>query len=240
MSSADLTQPRPNPYPEEIKAMHAALAKAQAEYPPIERSKTVRVRTKDGGSYEFAYAPLDAILAAVRPVLAAHGIAIIQRLENPAGTPSIRTELLHAEGAAIAASFPIGEIPASPQALGSLLTYLRRYALVSMLGIAAEEDTDGPRPEPLAPPPAARPSVSGSEPDPFTTDAEQGDASAEQLTDAQRRKIYAIRTKLIKAEAITEDGFKAAMGKHYGTESVAELTAHQASDLIGKLEAIEP
>ena len=237
--SADLTHPRPDPFPDEIKALHAALATAQGEFPAIERSKTVRVRTKDGGSYEFAYAPLDEILSKVRPVLAEHGLAIIQRLENPAGTPSIRTEILHSDGGVIAASFPIGEIPASPQALGSLLTYLRRYALVSMLGIAAEEDTDGPRPEPLAPP-AVRPSVASSEPDPFTTDAEQGDASADLLSEAQRRKIYAIRTKLIKAEAMSEDGFKAAMGKHYGTESVSELTAQQASDLIGKLEAIEP
>src|SRR5262245_16559073 len=152
--SADRTQPRPNPYPQELAALHTDLAAAQAEFPPIERSKTVRVRTKDGGSYTFAYAPLDAILAAIRPVLAKHGLATIQPLENPAGTPSIRTELRHKDGATLAHSWPIGEIPASPQALGSLLTYLRRYALCAMLAIAAEEDTDGPRPEPLAPPAA--------------------------------------------------------------------------------------
>ena len=94
-------------------------------------------------AYTYAYADLASILAGVRPVLAKNGLALIQRLENPSGGgPSIRTELRHADGGAIASSFPLGEW-STMQQLGSSSTYVRRYALCAMLGIAAEEDDDG-------------------------------------------------------------------------------------------------
>src|SRR3990167_1808824 len=76
----------------------AALAKAQSEFPPIERGKTVRVQTKTGGSYTFTYAPLDEILAAVKPVLSENGLALSQLLSNLDGKPALRTMLLHASG----------------------------------------------------------------------------------------------------------------------------------------------
>jgi hypothetical protein len=125
-------------YPPERKALHAALAAAQGEFPPIAREKTV-----DTGKYTFSYAPLDAIIAAVRPVLAKHGLAVTQALENMNGQPAIRTQILHSDGERIAASFPLGSVPDSVQQLGSKLTYLRRYALCSMLCLAAEDDDDG-------------------------------------------------------------------------------------------------
>ena len=127
-----------NPYPPELKALNAAIATAQGEMPAIPKDKTV-----DTGTFKYEYADLASILAAVRPVLAKHGLALVQRLENPSGGgPSIRTELRHADGGCIAASFPLGEW-STPQQLGSSVTYIRRYALCAMLGIAAEEDDDG-------------------------------------------------------------------------------------------------
>jgi hypothetical protein len=125
------------------KALNAALAEAQSEFPPIKRERTVTVRTKQGGKYSFSYAPLDAILDACRPALSKHGLALSQLLENGAGGPALRTELRHAEGGVIGSSFPLPRVPESPQELGSLLTYLRRYAITALLGIATEEDDDG-------------------------------------------------------------------------------------------------
>lgn len=121
-----------------------ALASAQAEFPAIERSKDVRVQTKTGGSYTFAYAPLDAILNTVRPVLTKHGLAISQLLANVGGQPALKTMLMHEGGEVIQDSCPLpvnGNI--SAQEFGSLVTYFRRYALVAALGIATEEDDDG-------------------------------------------------------------------------------------------------
>ena len=121
-----------------------ALAQAQGEFPVIERSKDVRVQTKSGGSYTFAYAPLDSILNIVRPVLSKHGLAISQLLANVNGQPALKTMLLHEGGEVIQDSCPLpsnGSL--SAQEFGSLVTYFRRYALVAVLGIATEEDDDG-------------------------------------------------------------------------------------------------
>ena len=121
-----------------------ALAKAQAEFPAIGRSKEVRVQTKTGGSYTFAYEPLDAILNTVRPVLAANGLAFSQLLGHVGGAPALKTMLMHEGGEVIQDSCPLpsnGSLTA--QEFGSLVTYFRRYALVAVLGIATEEDDDG-------------------------------------------------------------------------------------------------
>jgi hypothetical protein len=116
----------------------AALAKAQAAFPAISRDKEVTVQTKAGGSYKFKYAPLDSILAAVRAPLAANGLAIVQLLDED----TLVTSLLHESGAILSGRTPI---PATEgvQAYGSAITYLRRYSIQALLGIAAEEDDDG-------------------------------------------------------------------------------------------------
>ncbi len=126
--------------------LHAALSAAQGEFPPIEKSKTVKVTTKTGGSYTFAYAPLDSILGAVRPVLAKHGLAVTQLLTaREDGQPALETRILHSSGEQLGGVFPLPAAVAmmTAQEIGSLLTYLRRYALVALLGIATEEDDDG-------------------------------------------------------------------------------------------------
>jgi len=116
----------------------AALAKAQGAFPPIPRDRTVTVKMASGGSYQFAYAPLDTILHAVRPALAANGLALTQLL----GDGKLVTRLLHAGGGSLDSVLPLSSM-ADPQKFGSLLTYLRRYAITALLGVAAEEDDDG-------------------------------------------------------------------------------------------------
>jgi hypothetical protein len=117
-----------------VAALNEALAKAQAKFPAIPKNKTVST-----GTYSYTYAPLDAILEAVRKPLAENGLALVQMLDGE----GIRTELRHSAGGVIGATFPLPHVPEKPQELGSMLTYLRRYAIVSILGIAPEEDDDG-------------------------------------------------------------------------------------------------
>jgi hypothetical protein len=121
-----------------------ALVKAQSEFPTIERSKTVSVTTKTGGKYTFDYAPLDAIVRAVSGPLTANGLAFSQLLTHVGGQLALRTVLLHSSGEKLEGTCPLplnGE--STPQEIGSLVTYMRRYALVALLGIATEEDDDG-------------------------------------------------------------------------------------------------
>ena len=67
--------------------LFAALAAAQGEFPPIERTKTVRVSMKAGGSYTFDYAPLDQVQKVCAPVLAKHGICVLQPFSEHQRTP---------------------------------------------------------------------------------------------------------------------------------------------------------
>jgi hypothetical protein len=120
-------------------SLAAALAKAQGAFPAISRDKEVTVQTKMGGSYKFKYAPLDSILNAVRKPLAKNGLAITQLLD--AG--DLVTMLLHSEGASLSGRVPLPQIDGNVQAFGSAITYLRRYSIQAILGIAAEEDDDG-------------------------------------------------------------------------------------------------
>lgn len=127
----------------------AALARAQARFPRIEKNLTAEVRGKDGrpGS-SYSYADLGEILAAVRPVLAEEGIALIQRLAtNDAGKVRLITELRRGEEL-LDSTLDLGQTTANPQNFGGALTYLRRYSAVTLLGIAAEQDLDAQEVEP--------------------------------------------------------------------------------------------
>lgn len=128
-------------------ALAAALAKAQGEFEPIEKAREVKVngQTAQGKeySYTFAYAPLDVVLAATRPALSRNGLALVQLLEDGQATPVLRTLLLHASGERLEARVSLPAKPQKAQDLGSMITYLRRYSIVSILGVVAEEDDDG-------------------------------------------------------------------------------------------------
>lgn len=126
------------PAPFDYGALAAALAKAQSSFPVITRSRTVKVTSKSGASYTFKYAPLDTIFDAVRKPLAENGLAITQLID---GTDLV-TMLLHSGGATISGRAPLPN-HGTVQDLGSAITYLRRYALQAILGIASEEDDDG-------------------------------------------------------------------------------------------------
>lgn len=121
----------------------AALAAAQGEFPTIEKTQTATVAGKDGKQgYTYKYADLGDVLAKVRPILSAHGLALIQRTRHDAGKVRLLTELHHVGGGMIDSDVDLGRDASNPQQFGGSLTYLRRYEAVTLLGIAAEEDRD--------------------------------------------------------------------------------------------------
>lgn len=121
-------------------SLAAALAKAQAKFGPVKRDKKVVVQKKTGGTYEFRYAPLDTVLDAVRQPLADNGLVVVQILDDG----DLVTTLLHESGAAMSGRVALPNTN-DMQGYGSAITYLRRYAIQALLGIAAEEDDDGNR-----------------------------------------------------------------------------------------------
>ena len=135
---------------ESVAALAAALAKAQAELVNPEKSLTATIRTGQPGEAgrSFRYAPLASGLDIVRKTLGRHEIATVQTtiIDPAAGVLNLSTMLAHASGEWIASDWPICPIAdmASPQRMGAALTYARRYALFTVVGIAGEDDLDAP------------------------------------------------------------------------------------------------
>jgi hypothetical protein len=135
---------------ETVAALASALAKAQAELVNPEKSLTATVRTGRPGDGErsFRYAPLSSGLEIVRKSLGQHEIATLQTtaIDQTAGMVNLTTTLAHASGEWIASDWPVCPIAetANPQRMGAALTYARRYALFTLVGIAGEDDLDAP------------------------------------------------------------------------------------------------
>jgi hypothetical protein len=142
---------------ESVAALAAALAKAQAELVNPEKSLTARICTGRPGERErsFRYAPLSSGLDIVRKTLGQHEIATVQTtaIDQAAGIVNLTTMLAHASGEWIASDWPVCLVSemGSPQRMGSALTYARRYALFTLVGIAGEDDLDAPDIQDAAP-----------------------------------------------------------------------------------------
>jgi hypothetical protein len=133
-----------------IGSLAAALAKAQGELVNPEKSLAATIRSDGAGGAEqiFRYAPLSSGLDIVRKTLGQHEIATVQTtsIDQAAGIVSLTTVLAHASGEWIASDWPVCAITetATPHRMGAALTYARRYALFTLVGIAGEDDLDAP------------------------------------------------------------------------------------------------
>jgi len=151
---------------ESVAALASALAKAQAELVNPEKSLTATIRSGRPGEGErsFRYAPLASGLDIVRKTLGQHEIATMQTtaVSQTAGLVNLTTLLAHASGEWIASDWPVCPIAemANPQRMGAALTYARRYALFTLVGIAGEDDLDAP--DVCAPPPTTGVGATGA------------------------------------------------------------------------------
>jgi len=135
---------------ESIGSIAAALAKAQAQLVNPEKSLVATIRSDEASGSEraFRYAPLSTGLDIVRKTLSQHEIATVQTtaIDQAAGIVRLSTVLAHASGEWIASDWPVCAISdtATPHRMGAALTYARRYALFTLVGIAGEDDLDAP------------------------------------------------------------------------------------------------
>jgi ERF superfamily len=133
-----------------VGALAAALAKAQAEIANPEKSLTATIVSPFArvGSRTFRYAPLSSGLDLVRKCLGQHEIATVQTtaIDRDSGLIRLTTTLVHASGEWVSSDWPVCPVSetAAPHRLGAALTYARRYALFTLVGIAGEDDLDAP------------------------------------------------------------------------------------------------
>lgn len=120
---------------EQINELGAALAKAQGQ---IEGAK----KSSSNPFFKSKYADLAECWNTCREALTANEISVIQMPEeiNENGRLNITTMLAHSSGQYISSTLTMTVTKLDPQAIGSAITYGRRYALAAMVGLAQEDD----------------------------------------------------------------------------------------------------
>ena len=124
---------------ESINELAAALVAFQSKIKPLNLDREVRVKTRTGGEYSFKYATLANCKDSTREELAKNGLSVSQVIGEGG---SVTTILMHTSGQFIADSFAINPVEQNPQAIGSAISYAKRYAFTAILGLVAEDDDD--------------------------------------------------------------------------------------------------
>ena len=119
-----------------------ALVKASKDFREPRKNKTAGEK---GSKFSYSYTDLDEVVRATKPALTENGLFIYQtpitRIDEKEGQMmGMKTIIFHESGESIEAEYEIKTVKTSPQDLGSVITYLRRYQYMSVLGLAPTED----------------------------------------------------------------------------------------------------
>lgn len=115
-----------------MSELHKAIIKFQSEMKPV-------IKESENPHFRSKFADLSSILSDVLPLLTKNKLGVLQLIRSEAGANVMVTKLIHESGDSIESSIAI-PAQSDPQKLGSLITYLKRYSLQAMLGIATEDD----------------------------------------------------------------------------------------------------
>ncbi len=181
-----------------------ALVAARRAFAPVVKDTKGQI----GQNREYLYADLAAILTATMPALTEQGVCVLQAVD--AETSSLITRLAHVSGEWAESAYPL-TLDLPPQALGSALTYGRRYSLTSLLCLAAADD-DGAA---TAMKPTRAPSKSAAVAIAVTTDADA------RITPAQRRRLFS----LAQAAGWTTEAMQAHLKAIYHVEKSTDVRA---------------
>lgn len=116
-----------------MKELAAALCRARLAFKPVKKDST-------NPHFRSKFASLESVLEATNEALAAEGLAVVQFPSSKKGFPTLRTILVHTSGESLEDEMLLNAVKNDPQGQGSAITYARRYALMSVLGLAAEDD----------------------------------------------------------------------------------------------------
>lgn len=203
---------------EPVKSLTKALIAVQSKLKPVEK-------TKVNPYYKSSYADLQTIWDSCQKVLADNGFAVSQITCMENGIFGLRTILLHESGERLDGFYILNPAkPNDPQALGSALTYSRRYALSAMLGIIADSDDDGNAASHTAPAEAPKDA-------PRASSGDSGASGAATGNDIFIPESVSIKSGTTNGKAWTQYSIKSPEGSYYSTfdEKIAEM-ATQCKD----------
>lgn len=207
---------------EKIEELAAALAKAQGEFPIIEKNKTATVKAREGRQgYSYKYADLADVIESVKSVLSKYALSHSQEIITTDKDVFLLTTVMHESGQWRSGTIPLpSALLGDPQKFGTVITYYRRYALCAALGVQAEEDKDAPvdqAEEPKQPP---------------KTIISSGNAPAKKTANDLAKLISVAKIHLWQEDSLiefTRAKFKVARPSELGPRAFAELL-----DIVGK------
>lgn len=118
---------------EDTKELISALIKAESEYTEIKKTCTAKA-----GSFNFQYADLTEVYNATKPALRKYGLKCVAMFDGN----TLITTLFHISGQWIKSVMPLAPASGKPTDFGAIITYMRRYSYVTLLGISADEDVE--------------------------------------------------------------------------------------------------
>ncbi len=205
---------------ETITELAKALVKFNSEVNKI-------AKDADNPFFKNNYATLDTIIDEIRPILSKHGLSIMQIPSGDGQNVTLKTLLLHDSGEWLESDeLTMKPVKNDPQAVGSCITYARRYSLAAFLSLNTGEDDDGngatygkDKPKPKG--------NSGQAPSKPQGSSNNGKASEKQMK-MIHAKIAHISV-LTKTEKQTiEDTLKG----NIGTDNLSEISSQVASKAI--------
>ena len=203
----------------DLGPLFEALARARAKFPVVRLNRTANIPTKAGKPIKFQYADLASVVSAVAPILSEHGLTVTHTFDGA----TMITTLSHQSGGYIYGEAPMPEWGPDPKKWGAAATYVRRYSLLGIIGLVADEDHDAtvleqepaPKPAPKPAPPAEpnkgdpSPGVKASIDKAFAT-LKLGEAEEERLCMKHDGDALALLTELRNIYVQREDAKKAA------------------------------
>jgi ERF superfamily len=142
---------------EQINEIVSAVSKAQVAFTAIERNHKAEIQTRGGSSFGFAFEDMAAILEAIRPALEANGLAVMQFPVNRQGGILLITMLAHQSGQWFRSQLAMPCNVNDSHAVGSAISYARRYSVKPILGLAPapgeDDDAEAARASMYAGPP---------------------------------------------------------------------------------------
>lgn len=218
---------------EKINELALSLSKAQAEFAPVPKSRTVDF-LYNGQRTKYNYADLSDFIDAVKGPMAKYGLSHTQQLVTIEGRVVLWTRILHSSGQWILSTYPL-TLGAKPQDAGSAITYARRYTLSALLGVQSEDDDDGASAPPLEPPkkpkPPLPPEIAVKPKTP-----RRAKPIASDLDYAAKRATYAKIIALEKELSISNENMVTFLQNQFETDSADLLTLAEMNVAIIELE----
>jgi hypothetical protein len=187
--------------------------------------------------FHSSYADLSSVWDACRPQLTAHGLSVVQTLEPSETKVCVTTMLLHSSGEWIRGSVLLNPVKTDPQAMGSAITYARRYSLAAIVGVCPSDDDDGNgasgKTDPNAQKPPAKPQTPKAPArDTNQTTGEPVKAAGALITDPQRKRMFALAGKA----GLSKEASKTLISR-YGFESSNDVTKDKYEEICKEIES---